>query len=38
MMRGVTEISDKPETRGNKKFVEKFIESNTSNQNLVEEI
>ena len=29
---------DEQEARGNEKFVEKFIESNASNQNLVEEI
>ena len=37
-MRRVTEISDEQEARGNTRFVQRFIESNSSNQILVEEI
>ena len=32
------EISDEQEARGNVRFVQKYIESNASNQTLVEEI
>ena len=38
MMRRAMAIYDEQEARGNKRFVEQFIESNASNQTLVEEI
>lgn len=34
MMRRAMEFYDEQEARGNKKFVEKFIENNASNQTL----
>ena len=37
-MHRAMEISDEQEARGNVRFVQKFIESNASNQTLVEEI